>query len=191
MDLVPPPEREALVAERTALVRAATGPLTLTVFATSIWDESLYRAWSSVVHALIPNVGALAAGLAALADACEAYEVALFDRRTFLVIAHARGPRRGGGGGGGGDDDAGDDADPHRFEKISSTVKSFQLACAKAKAQLTGLRAGSAGRDTLIAAFTASTFILVVAPHETGSDEATLLNISVAKPAFETMIADL
>ena len=189
-DLLPEADRDRVL-ERAAAVAAAgarAAGLSHACYATSIWDESLYRAWSAIVNALIPNVAALSAGLARLADACDAEEVVLFEKATFLVIASAQGAGVAASAGAGG---SGALADPHRFEKISSTVKSFKLACAKAKAHLTGLRAGGPAGDTLIAAFTSNTYILVVATHRRATDEATLLNVSAARPHFERIIQDL
>ena len=57
-------------------------------FATSIWDETLYRAWSSIVYSLIPNVEILKSQLEDFRMICGASEVVLFERATFLVIAH-------------------------------------------------------------------------------------------------------
>ncbi|KAJ9476938.1 GTP-binding protein GTR1 [Pseudozyma hubeiensis] len=60
-------------------------------FATSIWDESLYRAWSRIVQTQIPALGVLERHLQLLADTCSASEVVVFERTTFLVIAKALG----------------------------------------------------------------------------------------------------
>ena len=105
---------------------AATGAMALaigarsfafapTVFCTSIWDETLYKAWSAVVTALVHNVEVLERHLSELARKCDADEAVLFERASFLVIAAAaRRPHH----------------DEHRFEKISAMVKQFKLACA-------------------------------------------------------------
>jgi len=58
------------------------------MFATSIWDETLYRAWSHIVYSLIPNVEVLETQLGDFCNICGADEVVLFERATFLVIAH-------------------------------------------------------------------------------------------------------
>ncbi|PWN54236.1 hypothetical protein IE53DRAFT_276381 [Violaceomyces palustris] len=58
-------------------------------FATSIWDETLYRAWSRIVHTLIPNVQTLERHLLQFANICSATEVVLFERTTFLVISRS------------------------------------------------------------------------------------------------------
>jgi Ras-related GTP-binding protein A/B len=60
----------------------------LNCFPTSIWDETLYKAWSEIVHSLIPNVKLLKAQLTDFSAICAADEVVLFERATFLVISH-------------------------------------------------------------------------------------------------------
>lgn len=57
-------------------------------FATSIWDETLYRAWSSIVYSLIPNMDVLEKQLRDFCNICGSDEVVLFERATFLVISH-------------------------------------------------------------------------------------------------------
>ncbi|CBQ67634.1 related to GTR1-GTP-binding protein [Sporisorium reilianum SRZ2] len=66
-------------------------------FATSIWDESLYRAWSRIVQTQIPALSVLERHLQLLADTCSASEVVVFERTTFLVIAKAAGSTSGAG----------------------------------------------------------------------------------------------
>ncbi|EPQ57949.1 hypothetical protein GLOTRDRAFT_126441 [Gloeophyllum trabeum ATCC 11539] len=85
MDLVRDRAAE-LERKRRELVKESTG-IGVTVFGTSIYDESLYKAWSRIVHTLIPNAAVLSRHLTTLAEACSATEVILFERTTFLVIA--------------------------------------------------------------------------------------------------------
>ena len=42
---------------------------------TSIWDETLYRAWSSIVYSLIPDIDLVQEHLASFCNICEADEV--------------------------------------------------------------------------------------------------------------------
>lgn len=64
-----------------------TKPFACMCFATSIWDETLYKAWSKIVYHLIPNVQLLERSLKQLSDVLEADEIILFERATFLEIA--------------------------------------------------------------------------------------------------------
>ncbi|XP_011404170.1 PREDICTED: ras-related GTP-binding protein A-like [Amphimedon queenslandica] len=89
-------------------------PLECKCFKTSIWDETLYKAWSQIVHLLIPNVNTLEMHLDSFAGILDADEVLLFERATFLVIAHSVKRQH---------------SDIHRFEKISNIVKQFKLSC--------------------------------------------------------------
>jgi hypothetical protein len=50
----------------------------------------LYKAWSEIVTNLIPNIGVLESHLADFCRICDADEVVLFERATFLVISHAQ-----------------------------------------------------------------------------------------------------
>lgn len=77
-------------------------------FKTSIWDETLYKAWSQIVYFLLPNVKTLEKNLEQFCKTINADEVVLFERSTFLVISHF---------------DAKDHQDVHRFEKISNIIK--------------------------------------------------------------------
>lgn len=75
---------------------------------------SLTQAWSNIVHLLIPNITQLESSLSNFTSILDADEVLLFERATFLVIAHS--VRR-------------QHTDIHRFEKISNIVKQFKLSC--------------------------------------------------------------
>lgn len=88
--------------------------MNITLFPTSIWDETLYKAWSSIVYALIPNIDVIEKRLQKFCSICEADEVVLFERATFLVISHASTRKH---------------KDIHRFEKISNIIKQFKLSC--------------------------------------------------------------
>jgi hypothetical protein len=62
-------------AEREAELKRRSLPLEITCFATSIWDETLYKAWSSIVVSLIPNVSVLQSHLENFRQIVDADEV--------------------------------------------------------------------------------------------------------------------
>jgi len=87
-------------------------------FLTSIWEESLYKAWSQIVYSMIPNGPLLQSNLETFCEATEVEEVVLFEKATFLDVSHAthkRSKHRF--------------KDVHRFEKISNMIKMFKLGC--------------------------------------------------------------
>lgn len=55
------------------------------VFGTSIWDETLYEAWSEMINSLVPNVELLDRHLKRFSEVVGADEVVLFEKSTFLV----------------------------------------------------------------------------------------------------------
>ncbi len=80
---------ESVVSSTTSSSATSAKPNPIICFATSIWDETLYRAWSRIVHTLIPNVATLERHLAQFARVCSAAEVVLFEKSTFLVISRS------------------------------------------------------------------------------------------------------
>ncbi|XP_069939306.1 ras-related GTP-binding protein A isoform X2 [Cherax quadricarinatus] len=114
MDLVQDDQRDLIFREREEDLKRLSKPLECVCFRTSIWDETLYKAWSSIVYELIPNVKELEQNLKDFANIIDADEVLLFERATFLVISHYRmRPHR----------------DVNRFEKVSNIIKQFKLSC--------------------------------------------------------------
>ncbi|KLU85011.1 GTP-binding protein GTR1 [Magnaporthiopsis poae ATCC 64411] len=107
MDLIPNQTKEAVFVERVALIRQRTaeyiasagvvlpqphhppgsGGPDLTPFATSIWDQSLYKAWSEIIHDLIPSLSLIEEHLEKLGRLIQAEEIQLFERTSFLVVS--------------------------------------------------------------------------------------------------------
>ncbi|CAJ0591691.1 unnamed protein product [Cylicocyclus nassatus] len=76
-----------------------------------------------------------------------AYKVMLFERATFLVIAHAEVTKH---------------RDMHRFEKVSNIIKQFKLSCSKMGSQFEYMHVRNSHFAAFIDAFTPNTFIMVV-----------------------------
>jgi len=93
MDLVAEEERLEILEERRVLIDTtcrSCGLMQFQCFGTSIWDETLYKAWSEIVTNLIPNLSLLESHLDDFCRICDADEVVLFERATFLVISHSQ-----------------------------------------------------------------------------------------------------
>lgn len=95
-------------------------------FPTSIWDESLYKAWSQIVCSLIPNMTTYNNNLKKLKELMDAKEIVLFERTTFLVISSSNTA-------------SGELLDPKRFEKISNIMKNFKHSTTKLKSSFNTL----------------------------------------------------
>eukprot|EP01087_Luapelamoeba_hula_P010074 TRINITY_DN2650_c0_g1_i2.p1 TRINITY_DN2650_c0_g1~~TRINITY_DN2650_c0_g1_i2.p1 ORF type:complete len:321 (+),score=52.97 TRINITY_DN2650_c0_g1_i2:44-964(+) len=170
MDLVPEDQRDKIFAQREAELKHASQPMSLTCFPTSIWDETLYKAWSSIVYALIPNISVIENRLQKFCGICEADEVVLFERATFLVISHASTKQH---------------KDIHRFEKISNIIKQFKLICSKGGAHFQNMEVRNSNFSAFIDLFTQNTYVMVIMSDPTIQSSATLVNINVARKHFE------
>lgn len=177
MDLVSDSERAQVLSDREADLKRRSAALSggVTCFGTSIWDETLYQAWSSIVYTLIPNVKTLENHLQLFSDICEADEVVLFERATFLVISHCTNKPH---------------MDVHRFEKISNIIKQFKLSCSKLQSQFQSMEVGNSHFQAFVDSLTPNTYVMVIVSdrHGGGIQPAiTKLNIVAARKHFEEL----
>jgi len=172
MDLLREDTREEVFREREEELRVRSKPLDITCFKTSIWDETLYRAWSNIVYRLIPNVTMLESCLRQFADIIDADEVLLFERATFLVISNCT--RK-------------DHQDPHRLEKVSNIMKQFKLSCSKLAAQCQSMEVRNSNFSAFIETFTPNTYCMVVLSDTSIPSASTILNLRNAKRQFERL----
>ena len=172
MDLVQEDQREMVFNQREEDLGNLSKPLVCTCFATSIWDETLYKAWSSIVYQLIPNVKQMEANLTHFASIIDADEVLLFERATFLVISYSqRKPHE----------------DVHRFEKISNIIKQFKLSCTKLAASFQSMEVRNSAFAAFIDMFTSNTYVMVIMSDPSIPSAATLMNIQNARKHFEKL----
>ncbi|KAG5843494.1 hypothetical protein ANANG_G00151530 [Anguilla anguilla] len=172
MDLVQEDQRDLIFKEREEDLKRLSRPLACTCFRTSIWDETLYKAWSSIVYQLIPNVQQLETNLRNFAQIIEADEVLLFERATFLVISHYQ---------------CKEQRDAHRFEKISNIIKQFKLSCSKLAASFQSMEVRNSNFAAFIDVFTSNTYVMVIMSDPTIPSAATLINIRNARKHFEKL----
>jgi Ras-related GTP-binding protein A/B len=174
MDLVAEEHRDIVFEERQQLIMSYARGLNLTFFRTSIWDETLYKAWSSIVYSLIPNINLLESHLTRFCKICDADEVVLFERATFLVISHAQQSMH---------------YDVHRFEKISNIIKQFKLSVAKTQAHFEGMEVRNSHFTAFIDSFTSNTYIMIVQSDPSIQSATTRLNVKAARNDFERLFA--
>ena len=168
-DLVPPHDRISLLNKTSDTLRNIAAGMNLETFLTSIWDETLYKAWSRIVHSLMPNMDQLEKELMFVADTIDADEVVLFEKSTFLVIAHATRKNF---------------SDSLRFEKISNIVKQFKLGVSREHNTFSTLDIQTSSFRAYMDRFTANTFILVVTSRNDIQPAATVCNVSAARAHF-------
>jgi len=172
MDLVQQEDADKVFHEKEAECRRLAEPMSVTCFATSIWDETLYKAWSAIVYQLIPNVQHIESSLSTFIDVIDADEVLLFEKATFLMISHCE--RR-------------QHPDIHRFEKISNIIKQFKLSCSKVSSNFNSMEVRNSVFAAYIDGFTTNTYVMVIMSDPTIPSAATIMNIKNAKKTFEKL----
>lgn len=186
MDLVRGPKNVAFDKKKKDL-QGASGDASVTIFGTSIYDESLYKvrpsplpwkpityadtvvskAWSSIVHTLIPNAAVLSKHLATFAEACSATEVILFERTTFLVIATSSpivAPSSVNSDGLGGEEEDTDQhhLDPTRYERTSELVKGFKHSCSRVREEFHCLEMELHDFTAVLDEMTRNTYVMII-----------------------------
>mmetsp|Transcript_28324 Transcript_28324/g.68894 ORF Transcript_28324/g.68894 Transcript_28324/m.68894 type:complete len:407 (-) Transcript_28324:224-1444(-) len=166
MDLVAEEDRDAILEDRKRLIEESClscGVENFQCFGTSIWDETLYKAWSEIVTNLIPNIRLLETHLQKFCRICDADEVVLFERATFLVISHAQGS---------------DDDDPQQ----AATTATTELSQTSSLAADHGGGGGTESGDTLDGTGTEIRSASVDAASATATGRFVKDNINQAPP---------
>ncbi|KAH6918411.1 rraga protein [Coprinopsis sp. MPI-PUGE-AT-0042] len=193
MDLVRQSRQETFNTKKQDLVDNSND-FPIRVFGTSIYDESLYKAWSNIVHTLIPNANILAKHLTTFANACSATEVILFERTTFLVIATSSSPSTDATEASGllvaaddGESKPPSSLDPTRYERTSELIKAFKHSCSRVRGEFHSLEMELWDFTAVLDEMTRNTYVLVIVHDPTIETAAVKLNIRMARSKFEQL----
>lgn len=173
----------------------------ITGFATSIWDESLYKAWSSIVCSLIPNVSIYEQHLAKLNKILNAKEIILFEKTTFLVISSMDRLKSNIGSAstpsltGIENLSSTENLDPKRFEKISNIIKTYKQSVNKIRSNFKLLILHGKDTSIYLDVLTSNIYIMVIMDNNIGKDEnyevrnesLILEDIKIARHLFESI----
>lgn len=58
------------------------------IYGTSIWNETLYAAWSGIIKYIIPDIRFINESLASIASTVLCDEIILVEKFTFLVLGN-------------------------------------------------------------------------------------------------------
>jgi len=190
MDLVREPRQPTFDKKKQEL-EDASGGASVTVCGTSIYDESLYKAWSSIVHTLIPNAAILSKHLTTFAAACNAAEVILFERTTFLVIAtSSSSPSSSRSSPDPGDTPETAELDSKRYERTSELIKAFKHSCTRVREEFRSLEMELYDFTAVLEEMTRNTYVMIIVHDPTIEAAALKLNIRLARKKFEELQSD-
>ena len=172
MDLVQIDKRQELFEIMMEKLQKISNPyhFKLIGFPTSIWDESLYKAWSQIVCSLIPNINLFNNNLIELNSILDAEEIILFEKTTFLVISSTASiqqqqqqQQQQQKSIDNDQDSTNEELDPKRFEKISNIIKTYKQSITKLRTNFKNLIIrGSNGTNFYIDIITDNMFIMIV-----------------------------
>lgn len=196
MDLVQIDKREELFVIMMDKLQKISNPyqFKLVGFPTSIWDESLYKAWSLIVCSLIPNMNLFNSNLLRFNEVLDAEEIILFEKTTFLVISSTASIQRQQNGLSGVINGSVESLDPKRFEKISNIIKTYKQSITKLRTSFNNLIIrGSNGTSFYVDILTDNLFIMIVLKDKSADDNyvnaredlVILENIKAARRWFE------
>jgi len=175
MDLIAEHRKQIVFEKRKKEVSDRAGKFTVTCFPTSIWEVTLYKAWTEIVSTIIMDMDTLKAALANFAEACGAEEVILFEKSTFLLTCHHSNKPIN---------------DDQRFEKISHIIKKFKLSCINTKSQFQSMVIKTKNFTTYLEEFTKSTYVMIIINDKSVNLGLLSLNIDISKKKFEAIIGN-
>ena len=173
MDLVVEEKRDEIFEKRKLQLEEKSANFKIKCYPTSIWEASLYKAWTQIVSELSPNKANIEKSLQNFAEACEADEVVLFEKNTFLLCFSYCIKK---------EDDTNDE---QRFEKISHIIKKFKLSCMSSNSSFESLIIETKNYSAYMDEFTTATYILVILSNKKVSLELLKLNTALCKQSFE------
>ncbi|CAF1021912.1 unnamed protein product, partial [Brachionus calyciflorus] len=170
MDLIHDKYRDDTFNKRKEEISAFSKFLDVKCFKTSIWDETLYRAWSCIVQELVLNSSLLENSLNDFADVSEADEILLFEKTTLLIVSQSL--RK-------------ENTDLKRFERISNIIKQFKINCNRFDTTFQSIEIKNGNLTVIIDVFTSNTYIMVIVTNPNITPALTIHNIKYAQKHFE------
>ena len=170
MDLVLENKKKEIFEKKKSQLEAKSGNFKIQCFPTSIWEVTLYKAWTSIVGELTMNLKSIKESLKKFSQICSVEEIILFEKNTFLLTCSYT------------DKEINDE---QRFEKISHIIKKFKLSCMTTNSRFESMVIQTRNYTTYLDEFTSSTYIMVIINSKNVNLELIKLNIALCRKSFE------
>jgi len=145
------------------------------IFATSIWDDTLYRAWCEISQGLTEKREIIKDTLKYLADTCCYDEVVLFDKKTLLILDCY-------------EKEVKDQIE--KYERLGTIIKHFKITCKKGT-DMNSLLISNSKFTAYISVFTASTYIMAITFDPKTQPGAIELNVKEARKYYEKKVGQV
>ena len=173
MDKVDQSKRDAIFFNRQKQFESKAGNFSLKCFPTSIWESTLYKAWSFIIGSIVPNIDRIKELLGKYSIACKADEVILFEKNTFLNITSFSGVYV---------------KTDERIEKICSMMKKFKSACRNDSKKFNHFLLQNIRNNIYLDEFVNNTCIMIVLSDKRISLEFLKINLQICKKSFKELM---
>ena len=173
MDKVDQRKRNEIFQNRVKQFELKAGSFIINCFPTSIWENTLYKAWSDILGRIIRNNLKIKELLGKYALATQVDDVALFEKNTFLCISSFNNKNI---------------KDNERYENICGVMKKFRNTCRMEGKKFNNFLIKNMGTIYYYEEFEKSTYIMVVSSNKKTSLELIKINIQIIKQKFNDVI---
>ena len=172
MDKIDEEKRDIIISNKLEKFKSKAGNFEINIYQTSIWEITLYKAFSNILSSLVKNNEKIRQILEDYAKACNADEVILFDRKTLLAISSYNSKEF---------------KDEERFEKICNSLKKFQSNYKSISNHFNDLIIKNKVNTIYFNQFNNCTYIMIVLSNKNCNLEFVKLNIEIIKKEFENI----
>lgn len=165
MDKLDEEKRNIIFSMKKDKLEAKAGNFKINFYETSIWEISLYKAFSNILSNIIKNKIDVKKLLEEYYTACDANEVILFDKSTLIPIS---------------DYNNKEIKDEERFEKMCYLMKKFKSNTKK----FNELIIKNKSNTILFDEFIDNAYIMVISSNKNISLELLRLNLEIIKKKF-------
>ena len=141
------------------------------IFATSIWDGSLYIPWRQIMSNMLINKNTIEKGLHFLLQACDVDEIFLFEKNTLLCIYSV--------------DNGKNENKEERTKKITVLIKKIRQSLRRNKVGFSNLKMRLNNIMVYIEEFSKFSYIMILSQQPKINYEFLSLNIYILRESFE------
>lgn len=115
---------------------------------TTLWNESLYKAWSIIIQHILPDVGFFNSSLKKISKILDSDEVFLMEKSTLLKIASYNKSQKA--------------ENILHYEKLSLIIKKFKICISREGKETLNLSIVDENFSLILQPFSENTIILVI-----------------------------
>ena len=173
MDKYDEDKKNSILTIKKETFEPKAGNFKLNFYQTSIWEPSLYKAFSNILSSLVKINEKLNKILEDYANACGADEVILFDKNTLLAFASFNNKKL---------------KDEERIEKMCFSMKKFKSNYKNNSNKFNDFIIKNKSNIIYFDEFTNDSYIMSVVSDKNATLELLKLNIEIIRKEFENLI---